>query len=133
MASVHDALRWANRREVAREITRRGYRVSGETLNRWVREKAEVPAVVEHIVFELFGIADTGKSAPAWAEALADETVIRVIEGVTTPERWRQIETLIARLEELVPLPGEASDDPGDAQDPGAAVPRGRAGGSPRD
>lgn len=66
-------LRWANRSDVAREVTRRGYRVSGETLNRWVRQQKEVPAVVERIVFDLFTITpDTQKDAPAWwAEASA--------------------------------------------------------------
>lgn len=97
MPSVHDALYWANRRAVAREITRRGYRVSGETLNRWVREKSEVPAVVEHIVFDLFGIREDRNAPPpeTWVTALADE-----IEG-----RMRMV------------LSGTGSDQPGLAQE----------------
>src|SRR5688572_13333707 len=67
---VHEVLRWANRSEVAREITRRGYRVSLETLNRWHRQRKEVPAAVERIVFDMFGISGHSESAPAWAEAL---------------------------------------------------------------
>jgi hypothetical protein len=55
MTDIHDVLHWANRTAVAQEITRRGYRVSGETLNRWYRQRSEVPAIVERIVFELFG------------------------------------------------------------------------------
>lgn len=59
---LHDVLRWANRRAVAEEVTRRGYRVSGESLNRWVRDEKEFPAIVERIVFDLFTIApDTEK------------------------------------------------------------------------
>lgn len=74
MGRIHDVLKWANRSAVAEEITRRGYRVSGETLNRWVRQEKEVPAVVEHIVFDLFGISpDNRKEPPPWAEALAGD------------------------------------------------------------
>ena len=72
MGRIHEVLRWANRREVAREVTKRGYRVSGETLNRWVRDESEFPAVVERIVFTLFTIGGHEEtSAPSWAEATA--------------------------------------------------------------
>lgn len=80
---VHDLLHWANRSEVAREITRRGYRVSVETLNRWHRDRKEVPAVVEHIVFDLFG--HTEKAAPLEEERLADLIVDRLSERMGAP------------------------------------------------
>ena len=83
MGRVHDVLRWANRRDVAREVTKRGYRLSGETLNRWVRDEQEFPAVVERIVFDLFTISGHEETPPpGWATALpaeiADEVVRRL-------------------------------------------------------
>ena len=71
MPSIHEVLRWANRTAVAQEVTERGYRVSPETLNRWYRQRSEVPAIVERIVFELFGVGTQQEAAPPeWAERL---------------------------------------------------------------
>lgn len=86
MGRVHDVLRWANRRDVAREVTKRGYRVSGETLNRWVRDEQEFPAVVERIVFDLFTISGHEETPPpGWAEAVADKVVER-LSGISARE-----------------------------------------------
>ena len=88
MSRVHDVLKWANRREVAREVTRRGFRVSGETLNRWVRDEAEFPAIVERIVFDLFTIGGQQETPPPWAEAMRDEVLAAVTAaGLTAAER----------------------------------------------
>lgn len=88
MARVHEVLHWANRRAVAEEVTRRGYRVSGETLNRWVRDEKEFPAIVERIVFDLFTISGQSENAaPSMTRRL--EIGIRALEqkaGVTDEE-----------------------------------------------
>ena len=89
MGRVHEVLHWANRSEVAREITRRGYRVSVESLNRWVRDEKEFPAVVERIVFDLFTISGHEETPPLWAEGLADKTAMKIIEALA-PERLQQ-------------------------------------------
>ena len=79
-------MRWANRRDVAREVTKRGYRLSGETLNRWVRDEQEFPAVVERIVFDLFTISGHEETPPpGWAEAVADAVVER-LSGISAQE-----------------------------------------------
>lgn len=130
MGRVHEVLHWANRRAVAEEVTRRGYRVSGETLNRWVRDEKEFPAVVERIVFELFGIGGHNETAPPWAgqiEQRLTEAILgnqsTVIEALERPEIWRAAERVIARLEALEP-PGDAAPNGSDAgEGPAAAEP----------
>lgn len=87
MGRIHEVLHWANRRAVAEEVTRRGYRLSGETLNRWVREEKEFPATVERIVFELFGLDTQKEAAPSLTRRLL--VGIRALEqkaGVTAEE-----------------------------------------------
>jgi hypothetical protein len=117
MARVHEVLRWANRREVAREVTRRGYRLSGEALNKWVRDEKEFPAVVERIVFELFTISGHKEApAPEWAQGL-DQKVDQIIQALPTPERLDSVALLISRLEALVEPLGGASGDPDGEQD----------------
>ena len=107
MSRVHEVLHWANRRAVAEEVTRRGYRVSGETLNRWVREEKEFPAVVERIVFDLFTISGQEEKPPAWAEGLADKTAMKVIEALA-PERLQQAAELARQR--LAEPPAQSSD-----------------------
>jgi hypothetical protein len=109
---VHEVLLWANRRAVAREITARGYRVSGETLNRWVRDHSEVPAVVERIVFELFGLEATKNAPPEWAERLEAKVDYLVIGGIADPEHREVVRRLAARLGVLPRPSGEGFDDP---------------------
>jgi hypothetical protein len=126
---VHDLPRWANRSEVAREISRRGYRVSVETLNRWHRDRKEVPAVVEHIVFELFGVGQQ-ETPPPWAEAMEQRlkgelTVNReLIAALANPELLEAAQRVIARLEaqsaQLAEDPGASN---GAANRAGAAPP----------
>ena len=103
MARVHDVLRWANRRDVAREVTKRGYRVSGETLNRWVRDEQEFPAIVERIVFDLFTITGHEETAPPeTAERLERiEGLVRAIAAVTPGIELEQVEEVVARVDEL--------------------------------
>jgi len=122
MGRVHEVLRWANRRAVAEEITRRGYRVSGETLNRWVRDEKEFPAVVERIVFELFGITEHNQTAPPWAERLerkvdgiyergpeiAEAAVRGLIEALAPADLQQAAQRVIERLEALPPPADEA-------------------------
>lgn len=101
MPGIHDVLHWANRTLIAEEVSRRGYRVSPETMNRWHRERAEVPAIVERIVFELFGIGGHNETAPPeWAERLeqkidliyesqaivADQAVARLTRALSSGE-----------------------------------------------
>lgn len=118
-------LRWANRREVAREVTRRGYRVSGETLNLWVRQEKEFPAVVERIVFDLFTIGqDTAKEPPPWAEALARDTARQVIEALAPPEIQRAAQSVIERLEDIPPPNGDSPHEEDEATSPGGGEPR---------
>jgi hypothetical protein len=135
MPDIHEVLRWANRTAVAQEITRRGYRVSGETLNRWYRQRSEVPAVVERIVFEMFGHNET---APAWGAELESRIVDelhrnrQLIEALALPAdlveaAWR----VIGRLEALPPQGVEAPDDPADTEGPAAESPQGRGSESP--
>lgn len=124
MGQIHQVLKWANRREVAREVTRRGYRVSGETLNRWVREEAEFPAMVERIVFELFGIGTHDESPPAWAEGLVDDAIARTVRLLGGPEYPAALELLRERLEGTPPLPREAGDAEGESPGPGTQAPQ---------
>lgn len=71
MARVHEVLALTRKREVARKISERGYSVSGETLNRWVRDKEELPEKVDRIVRDLFHLPDNDeKAAPVGPERL---------------------------------------------------------------
>ena len=125
VSRVHDVLKWANRREVAREVTARGYRLSGETLNRWVRDEQEFPAVVERIVFELFTIGGHEEKPPAWAEGLE----ARLTETLMA-NRQVFVETMAAQFARLgvetvlngQPPPAPDPETPGAA--PGPAVKR---------
>lgn len=96
MARVHEILRWANKRDVAREVTRRGYRLSGEALNQWVREEKEFPAIVRDIVFNLFTIEGYEENPPASAEGLDGlEGLVRAIglkSGLTESEMDEAVE-----------------------------------------
>ena len=94
------------------------------TVERWC-ETGVAPAWANEAIRQKLGHEEA--APPKWAERLADETVTKVIQAVTTPERWTQIETLIERLEGLAPLPGEASDDPAEAQDRDGSGQPGRA------
>ena len=103
---IHDVLHWSNRTLVAEEITQRGFRVSKETLNRWVRQRKEVPAAVERIVFDMFGISpDTAKEPPPWAEVMES----RVLEAV---ERSR-VESLPERVAEQLAVQLGLAQSPG--------------------
>jgi hypothetical protein len=142
VARMHQLLRWANKREVARELSRRGFDVSGETLNRWVRDEREFPAVVERMVLDMYGIAGTTKEAapPEWAERLVvavdsvlenQATIIseqkRTAESVAPLDRLLNVEGLRDWLEGL-PQPSDV--DPLDLPDTGVrgtGAPGGRA------
>ena len=118
VARVHQLLRWANKREVARELTRRGYDVSGETLNRWVREEKEIPSVVERMVLELYGIPDTTKQPPPeWARAVAEESADAVVRRLVPPELLGAAHRLLADLARLEPPSDEADDAMLEGQD----------------
>ena len=112
MARVHQLLRWANKREVARELTRRGFDVSGETLNRWVREEREIPAVVERLVLELYGISPdaTKEPPPEWARALSEASADAVVRRLVPPELLGAAHRLLADLARLEPPSDEAGD-----------------------
>ena len=103
---MHQLLRWANKREVARELTRRGFDVSGETLNRWVREEREVPQVVERLVLEMYGITEEAPR-PEWAEGLAVDIAGKVIAELTT-SRAAEMRRLIDDLEQRLAQRSEA-------------------------
>ncbi len=140
MPSIHEVLRWANRTLVAEEVTRRGYRVSGETMNRWYRNRSEVPAIVEHIVFELFKVSGHNETPPPWAEALqtkvdeiyarqeqvAAEAVKQVVEVLAPADIRAAANRVIARLEALPPQPGEDPAGSVEGEVPGGAAPPGR-------
>ena len=85
VAHVHQLLRWANKREVARELTRRGFDVSGETLNRWVREEREFPPVVERMVRDMYGLTTKEAAPPAMEERLARVESLLVEIARATP------------------------------------------------
>ena len=132
VSRVHDVLRWANRRAVAEEVTRRGYRVSGESLNRWVRDEKEFPAVVERIVFDLFTIAGHEETAaPSWAAAME----ANILEGLTInreligalarPELLEAAQRVISRLEALEPPTDVAPPEAGGSEGRVAAAPQG--------
>lgn len=135
---IHDVLHWSNRTLVAEEITRRGFRVSKETLNRWVRQRKEVPAAVERIVFELFGITpDTQTTPPPWAEALEQKLVDKLdrnrqlIERLIPDEALRNADDLIGRLEELLRPGDEDPPEESGGSAPGEAETQVQADGSP--
>ena len=132
MSRIHDVLRWANRREVAREVTQRGYRVSGETLNRWVRDEAEFPAVVQAIVFDLFTITGHSETAaPEWAAAMEERLSAQIVQNrdligrLARPELVEAAERVIERLEALGPPSDEAPHGGGALGGRGVATPPG--------
>lgn len=149
MSRVHDVLRWANRRAVAEEVTRRGYRVSGETLNRWVRDGKEFPAIVERIVFDLFTIGEpqTEAAPPDWAErleakvdaihtrqdtimsgqrAVASEAVAALTKALTPLERLEDVEWIADAIRRARPPTDEAPPEIDASEAPGTAAPEGR-------
>lgn len=126
MSRVHEVLHWANRRAVAEEVIRRGYRVSGETLNRWVRDEKEFPAAVERIVFDLFGIGHERESPPAWAEGLVDDAITRVAMLLAAPEVPDALERLSPLLGDTLPPPPAARGAEGSQRGRGTAARPGR-------
>lgn len=139
---MHRLLRWANKREVARELSRRGFDVSGETLNRWVREEREFPAVVERMVLDMYGIGDIAKEPPepAWLEGLQakvdaiyarQDTIMarqgsvgtemagRVIEALQSPDLAAWAARIGERLAELPSQSDEAFVDQPEGSAPG--------------
>lgn len=119
-------LQYANREAVAKALTAQGYSVSRNTVNRWARG-AEMPTIAARMIGELFGHHEHEEAAPHWAERLADDAVGKVIGALSRSELTPALARLLARLEELQPPLGEASDDPVDAPAPGAAAPPDRA------
>jgi hypothetical protein len=119
---IHDVLHWSNRTLVAEEITRRGFRVSKETLNRWVRQRKEVPAAVEHIVFELFGISGQQETPPPWAEAMQATIVSEVQANRAALYARLADEAAVKALQRAGLLPNEPTDETPD-QPPGAVGP----------
>lgn len=117
---VHELLKWASKRQVAREITRRGYKVSGETLNRWVRENEEIPAIVQRLVLELYGLPDTTKEAepPSWATRLmervdaihARQDTIMARQGQVASEATEALTKALAPLGRLADVEWLASE-----------------------
>jgi hypothetical protein len=123
MARVHEVLHWANRRAVAEEVTRRGYRLSGETLNRWVRDEKEFPAVVERIVYELFSLDTTKEAAPRIEERLDRiEGLARAIAAATPGIRMDEVEAVVAELEQLEQQPVESPQTKGSGTRGGSRV-----------
>ena len=140
MARVHEVLHWANRRAVAEEVTRRGYRLSGETLNRWVRDEKEFPAMVERIVFELFGISETTQKEPPWVGRLegkldqlseqraevVDDAIKRLVASLAPPERVADVEALAAELRRVPPPSGEEPPETPASEDRDTSEPAGQ-------
>lgn len=122
---MHQLLRWANRREVARELTRRGFDVSGETLNRWVREEREVPSIVERMVLDMYGMTQEEAAEPVWVRRLetkldlvvsnqgivADAALKRLVSVLAPAGRVEDVESLAAELRRVPPPSGEAPPD----------------------
>lgn len=113
VSRVHDVLKWANRREVAREVTLRGYRVSGETLNRWVRDEEEFPAIVERIVYELFTISGQQETPPPWAEAMHADLVEKILANQETVVQKLVEQTARIGLEQALDEQPPAAPAPG--------------------
>lgn len=70
---LEQILKYVKRREVAEELRRRGIdKVSGESLNRWVRDGKELRPEVERELRALFGLPEIEKEAapPDWVERL---------------------------------------------------------------
>ena len=67
---MHELLRWTKRRELATALRKRGHRVSGETLNRWVRNKEEIPLPVQRDIRDLLGLEQQKEAPPEWAGRL---------------------------------------------------------------
>jgi hypothetical protein len=128
---IHDVLHWSNRTLVAEEITRRGFRVSKETLNRWVRQRKEVPAVVRDIVFDIFGIGQQ-ETPPPWAEAMQERIVgelavnRELIGALANPELLETAQRVIARLEAQSAQPDVDPGGRSEAAGRAAAAPPGR-------
>jgi hypothetical protein len=116
-------LKYANRAKVAEALTEQGYEVTRMTVNRWAAG-SEMPEVAARMIAELFGHdPDTQKSAPAWAEALADETAKKVIAALAPDDLREAAAVLIARLEGLQRLPDDSSPGHGGAASPGELGP----------
>lgn len=65
-------LPWTNRRKLAAELKARGFDrgVSGESLNRWVRDGTELPTKVERELRKILGLPETEEAAPDLPERL---------------------------------------------------------------
>ena len=141
VANVQTLLRYANRRLLARELTARGYPVSGETLNRWVRLEQEIPVAAERTIREVFGVAEHKEEAPPhWAVRLLSrvddiyarqgivgtEMSNRVIEALTDPERLDWMRRIADAVAEWPTQSGAASDGPPDTEDRDVGAPGGR-------
>ena len=64
-------LKYVKRREVARELEKRGIgKASGESLNRWVRDGKELRPEVERELRKLFGLETDEPAAPDVPERL---------------------------------------------------------------
>lgn len=102
MARVHEVLALARKREVARKITERGYPVSGETLNRWVRDKEDLPERVERIVRELFMLPPNDEeAAPGLPERLEVYLLALVRKRGISDEELLQAETDLVAAQTL--------------------------------
>lgn len=110
-------LEFANRQKVADALTEQGYVVSRATVNRWASGK-NMPEPAARMIAKLFGHdPDTPKSAPAWAEALADETAMKVIAALADPELVAALPDAIAALRALPPEPDDSVRANGERQD----------------
>jgi transcriptional regulator with XRE-family HTH domain len=104
--------------------------VSPVTLSRWINGHSDPDFAKLDRLANALGLPlrltfgpDTQKSAPAWAEALADETARKVIAALAPDDLREAAAVLIARLEGLHRLPDDSSPGHGGAASPGELGP----------
>lgn len=123
MPDVLRLLTYANRREVARALREKGYKVSGETLNRWVRDRREVPLEVRDAILRLYGLPVIQKEEPPpWWAGAEDRLVQEItknrdeIKRLVDPMRG-DVTALVRDMER-----GHAAGDEGSSPRPSGAV-----------
>jgi len=113
---MRELLRYANYAKVAAAIG-----VTRAAVAEWAKGRDVSPYRL-HQVEELL-TPGQHESAPAWAEALADRAVDRILSGVLAPGQVQDVLAVIAELERVVRQRDATSGDPNGALDPGESAP----------
>jgi hypothetical protein len=101
VARVHQTLqpRWISKRELARLLVPHGFNVSGETLNRWVREGHEMEPAMVRALETITGLRlEDKEEAPRPAEP--DGALERLLSDVPPPWAQRLADQILNGIEQ---------------------------------